>query len=65
MYDANSIFMLLLVFAADNLLSLALQFLPSCRGKLLLPEVSRHDKLLTICDVLARGGAVLMPYPFK
>jgi len=49
---------------AFNLLSLALDAMPQCAGRILTNDVSRTDKLTMIVETLMRDGSVLMPYPF-
>jgi len=50
-------------FVAENLLSLSSQFLPTCTGRMVLPESKRQEKIEQIIKTLVHYGAVLVPYP--
>jgi len=50
---------------ADDLLSLAVDVMPQCCGRLLASDVSRADRVTRIIETLTMNGAVLVPYPLR
>ena len=54
---------LLYLCIAEYLLSLALDAMPRCVGRVLSSDISRRDKVMQIIETLMMNGAVLVPYP--